>query len=56
MQYVLLIYQGSAWANLSGLSEDEKRTIGGEYAAVNKTPGVTPGLPLGCPTMQPRSE
>jgi hypothetical protein len=49
MQYVLLIYQDSGWTDLSGLSEDEKRTTGGEYAAVNKTPGVTPALPLGLP-------
>ena len=49
MKYVLLIYQGSAWANLSKLSEDEKRSIGEEYAAINKTPGITPGPPLGLP-------
>jgi hypothetical protein len=54
MNYVLLIYQGStpvptlpeAWATLS---EAEQKTIYADYAAVNKTPGVTPGLPLGLP-------
>jgi hypothetical protein len=54
MQYVLLIYQPTtprssgkqAWAIPSG---DEKQAIGAEYAAINQTPGVTPGLPLGLP-------
>lgn len=49
MQYVLLIYQGSAWGRLSDLSESEKESIGAEYAAINQTPGVTPGLPFGLP-------
>jgi len=54
MQYVLLIYQATtpvpaqqqAWATVS---EDEKKAIYAEYAAINQTPGVTPGLPLGLP-------
>lgn len=54
VQYVLLIYQGTtplpndpeAWA---AVSEDEKKGIGAEYGAINETPGVTPGLPLGLP-------
>src|SRR5262249_42562958 len=52
-QYVLLIYQGTTplpgspeW---SKLSEDEQRAIYLDYAEVNKTPGVHPGLPLGLP-------
>jgi hypothetical protein len=49
MQYVLLIYQGSAWERVGTLPEDEKKQIGADYAAVNTTPGVTPGLPLGLP-------
>jgi hypothetical protein len=49
MQYVLLIYQGAAWATLGELSDDDKKSIGAEYAAVINTPGVTPGLPLGLP-------
>ena len=51
MQFVLLIYQGSTplpnseeWKTLS---EEEKKRIYTEYEAVNKTPGVMPGLPLG---------
>jgi hypothetical protein len=53
MQYVLLIYQGTtplpsseAWATLS---EDEQKAIHADYGALNQTPGVTPGLPLGLP-------
>jgi len=53
MQFVLLIYQGTTplpnskeWKTFS---EEEKKRIYTEYEAVNKTPGVTPGLPLGLP-------
>lgn len=53
MQFVLLIYQGTtplpntdAW---SALSPDEQKAIYADYAALNKTPGLTPGLPLGLP-------
>jgi hypothetical protein len=53
MQYVMLIYQGSTplpgsdeWA---ALSEDEQKQIYKDYGALNETPGVTPGLPLGVP-------
>jgi hypothetical protein len=55
MQYVLIIYQGTtplptdpeAWATLS---DDEQKAIYRDYAAINQTPGVAPGLPLGLPT------
>ena len=53
MQYVLLIYQGSTplpgsdeWV---ALSEDEQKQIYKDYGALNQTPGVSPGLPLGVP-------
>jgi hypothetical protein len=53
MQFVLLIYQGTtplpnsdAW---SSLPEDEQRAIYADYAALNKTPGLAAGLPLGLP-------
>jgi hypothetical protein len=49
MQYVLLIYQGEAWGAIAGLSDEERKRIGAEYAAINKAAGVTPGLPLGVP-------
>jgi len=53
MQFALLIYQGTtplpntdAW---STLSEKEQKAIYADYAALNKTPGLSPGLPLGLP-------
>jgi hypothetical protein len=53
MKFVLLIYQGTTplpgserW---NALSAEEQKTIYREYAEFNKTPGVTPGLPLGLP-------
>jgi hypothetical protein len=53
MQFVLLIYQGTtplpnsdAW---SSLSEAEQKAMYADYAALNKTPGLAPGLPLGLP-------
>jgi hypothetical protein len=53
MQFVLLIYQGTTptptTEGWKALSEDEKKRIYAEYAQLNKTPGITPGLPLGLP-------
>ncbi len=53
MQYVMLIFQGTtplpgteAW---SALGEDEQQAVYAGYAALNATPGVTPGLPMGLP-------
>ena len=53
MQFVLLIYQGTtplpnseSWATLS---DDEQKAIYADYSALNSTPGVSPGLPLGLP-------
>lgn len=53
MQFVLMIYQGTtplpnteAW---EALSQTEQTSIYADYAALNKTPGLTPGLPLGLP-------
>ena len=53
MQYVMLIYQGTTplpntdeWATLS---EQEQQQVYADYGALNQTPGVTPGLPLGQP-------
>lgn len=54
MKYVLLVYQGTtplpsspdAWATLS---EDEQKAVWTDYNAINRTPGVDPGLPLGLP-------
>ena len=53
MKFVLLVYQGStplpgsdSW---EALSEAEKKAIYTDYAALNNTEGVAPGLPLGLP-------
>jgi len=53
MQYLMLIYQGSTplpgspeW---EALSQEEQRAVYEDYGAINQTPGVTPGLPLGLP-------
>jgi hypothetical protein len=53
MKFVLLVYQGSTplpgsdrW---QALSEAEQKTIYADYAELNKTQGVAPGLPLGLP-------
>ncbi len=53
MKYVMLIFQGSTplpgteeWA---ALSEAEQQQIYADYGALNQTPGVSPGLPLGLP-------
>ena len=53
MQFVLLIYQGTTPTPKSeewkAFSDEEKKTIYAEYEALNKMPGVMPGLPLGLP-------
>ena len=53
MTFVLLIYQGSTplpgsdrW---QALPEAEQKAIYADYAELNKTEGVAPGLPLGLP-------
>jgi hypothetical protein len=53
MKFVLLVYQGSAPVPASerwqALSEAEQKAIYAEYAALNRTEGLAPGLPLGLP-------
>jgi len=53
MKYVMLIYQGStplpgseAWA---AVPEEEQKQIFADWGALNQTPGVTPGIPMGLP-------
>lgn len=53
MKFVLMVYQGSTpqpgtdrWQTLS---EPEQKAIYADYAELNKTEGVTVGLPLGLP-------
>ncbi len=47
MQYVLLIYHGPSLETPH--TEDEQKRIYAEWAEINKTPGITPGVPLGLP-------
>jgi hypothetical protein len=53
MQYVMLIYQGTTplpgSEEAAALSDEELKQIYADYGAINATPGVTPGLPLGLP-------
>jgi hypothetical protein len=49
MQYVMLIYQGTALEQQAALSEEEQKQVYADYGALNATPGVTPGLPMGLP-------
>jgi len=53
MQYLMLIYQGSTplpgtdeW---NALSDEEQKAVYKDYGALNQTPGVTPGPPMGKP-------
>lgn len=46
MKYVLLIYQAKDY-DPQALSADEYRAVAARYGAVNRTPNVKPGLPLG---------
>ncbi len=53
MKYVVLIYQGSTplpgsdeWRSLP---EEEQKAIYADYGALNRTPGLTPGPPMGLP-------
>jgi hypothetical protein len=49
MKYVMLIYQGTALEQAAALSEEEQKQIYADYGAINETPGVTPGVPMGLP-------
>jgi hypothetical protein len=49
MKYIALIYQGTALEQQAALPEDEQKQVYADYQAINDTPGVTPGLPMGLP-------
>ena len=49
MQYVMLIYQGDALERQAALPEEEQKQVNADYQGINRTPGVTPGLPMGLP-------
>jgi hypothetical protein len=49
MKYVMLIYQDTALERQAALSEEEQKQVYADYGAINETPGVTPGPPMGLP-------
>jgi hypothetical protein len=49
MQYVMLVYQGSALEQQAALPEEEQKQVYADYQGINEAPEVTPGLPLGLP-------
>ena len=49
MQYIMVIYQGDALERQAALPEDELKQVYADYQALNQTPGVTPGVPMGLP-------
>lgn len=49
MNYIMLIYQGSALERQAALPEQEQQQVYADYQEINQTPGVTPGLPMGLP-------
>jgi hypothetical protein len=53
MQFVLLIYQGSTplpgTPEWEAMPQDQQNAVYADYAKLNKTEGLTPGLPLGLP-------
>jgi hypothetical protein len=49
MKYIALIYQGTALEQQAALPEEEQKQVYADYQALNDTPGVTPGLPMGLP-------
>jgi len=49
VKYVMLIYQGAALERQAALPEQEQQQVYADYQAINETPGVSPGLPMGLP-------
>ena len=43
MKFMMQIFQGEALEAWASLSEEEQQGITAGYAAINETPGVTPG-------------
>ena len=53
MKFVLMVYQGTTplpgSARWQAMPEAEQKAIYADYAELNRTQGVAPGLPLGLP-------
>ena len=50
MKFMMQIFQGEALEAWTRLSEEEQQGVAAGYAAVNETPGVTPGEWIAPPT------
>lgn len=49
MKYLMLINQGPALEKFAAMSEDDQKAYYGAWAALNQTPGVTPGERMDSP-------
>ena len=49
MQYMMLINLGPQARDWQSLPEDEQKQVQAGWAALNQTPGVTPGVQMGDP-------
>lgn len=49
MNYVMLVYQGTALARQAALSQQEQKQVQAGYRGINESPGVTRGLPMRLP-------
>lgn len=49
MNYVVLIYQGTALEQQAALSDEDQKQVYADYESLNQTPGVTAGLPMARP-------
>ena len=49
MRYFMQIYQGNALEVQAQLSAEDQQRVWADYAAINQTPGATPGERMGPP-------
>ncbi len=49
VQFIMLIYQGSALQRQAALPEEELKQVYADYQAINEMPGVTSVPPMGLP-------
>ena len=49
MKYFMQIYQGDALEVQAQLSPEDQQRVWADYAAINQTPGATPGERMGPP-------
>jgi hypothetical protein len=49
MKYMLLIHQGDALETQASLPQADQQQVWADYAAINETPGFSPGQRMGDP-------